>query len=262
MYDLAPSSEIYLKPRGVDFRTEPFLWRLSSALVTASCAWSVFPHYQNHIVLLPKVTASISAVDGNAGTSPDGRTLVSDSTDGRVVTTSANGGPSVATPATVMGTATITPVATAHDSAEDVRRGSLVSTSSTTAPTTPSSSKPTLRIRHNGEAKVHVVKPLIPYTYDAAWTTTCEITQPCQDLTLIVNKSKIKVDVTVETVDSDTTFQKLLLAPTTILCRVGVTAVWFMSLRNHAFFTFSPFFTTTHVSLMNRRREWFSRRGN
>jgi hypothetical protein len=81
--------------------------------------------------------------------------------------------------------------------------------------------KPVFRIRHNGQVTPHIVKPLMPYAYDAGLSTTADVPIPAQDITLIINKDKAKSDVTVETIDGDTPFRKLLLASTTIVYAVS-----------------------------------------
>jgi hypothetical protein len=114
---LGTTDEIWVDPPGANFRQDPFVYRLSSAQVSASCSFSLFPHCQNTIVLLPRFRSDLGVPAGDKA--------------------------------------------------------------------------PVFRIRHNGEVTPHVVRPLMPYTYEGAWSTTCDIPAPAQDITLIVCRCTI-----------------------------------------------------------------------
>lgn len=163
-----------MEPPLVDFRRDPFSWRLSSALIQASCSFSVFPDCVNTLILLPSIRPGTFVGKPSQDAVPGSPAL----------------GPTSSTGSLLGG-----------------RRKSI--------------KQPTLKLRHRQEIKPKVVKPLIPYRYDSSVETSCEIGPACQDITLITNKNSVKADVTVESIDSESPFRKLLLARTTIIYVVG-----------------------------------------
>jgi len=74
-------------------------------------------------------------------------------------------------------------------------------------------------LHHRGEVTPYVVKPLIPYCYDGAWSTTCKVfTPPSQHLTLVTRKNTLKPEIVVEYIDA--VFTKEIYCSTTIVYMV------------------------------------------
>ncbi|KAI9006939.1 hypothetical protein DFJ74DRAFT_773549 [Hyaloraphidium curvatum] len=58
-------------------------------------------------------------------------------------------------------------------------------------------------IQHNNEESTRPLKPLVPYNYDAAFPTSCNVeTAPLYHLTLLTNASKFDAKVAVETISA------------------------------------------------------------
>jgi environmental stress-induced protein Ves len=73
------------------------------------------------------------------------------------------------------------------------------------------------KLRHNDQVSPQSVKVLIPYTYDGSLLTKCEVGGPRSYLMLLTNYKKIRDDISVENIDTDNGFRKLILAPSTII---------------------------------------------
>lgn len=241
---LGKSLQIVMSPQNTHFPDGDFSWRLSTGIIKSACGFSKFPGYRRVIILLPRIISSVSRTGKALFSSLESSNHSSTSTNDEYSVNSALRRSSVMSDAT---SATSPPISLS--SKENATTPTLAPSSPSTFSTSTSLPYPPfIKLQHLDTASTIKLNHLVPYSFDASTTIQCEFPMisenpsntssdvslksllvpssgssgalygPCQHLTLLLHRENHgKPSISVETIDSDSSFRRLLLAPVTIV---------------------------------------------